>query len=269
MNYLSTDLYKKVVLTQDELVKAVVFWRNVLKLNHWAISPEVKRHYDMKAETIGGACWTLEKYAGSIGILDPVDYSIEDHRGWPFDMEKTTVHELLHLLFAPFEEGEGELDVIQEQVIEKLSLSLVNLNRCTFTLHNFSGVGSSLIPLETIMNEWKTILFLNQWEIIIKYGSDKELGCTETQTVRSSNVYHLVSLESIIRILNPEEYHTEKMIRSQLIEESIIHELLHLWFAPFMCQEGSLKYIFQEQAICILSRAFLDIKYKVLYPANC
>lgn len=43
-------------------------------------------------------------------------------------------------------------------------------------------------------------------------------------------------------------------------EQSLVHELLHLHFAPFRADDGTLENVAQEQAIDAIARALVELK---------
>jgi hypothetical protein len=92
---------------------------------------EFARGRDMGVPGSTGSCnWTLSKREAAVRILDPIDYP--DDVVFDQDVEKTVVHELLHLHFAPFM-GDYKPDdlehIAKEQAIEAVAKSLVALKR--------------------------------------------------------------------------------------------------------------------------------------------
>lgn len=119
-----------VILTEDELRAKCAEWQKILRLQDWIVNVSIYRERDMNNKGCCGEVeWTLEKRMASIRILDPVDYpdgTMEEQ-----DMERTLVHELLHLHLAPFQpDREDELRYCAlEQAIDAISRGLVQLKR--------------------------------------------------------------------------------------------------------------------------------------------
>jgi hypothetical protein len=72
--------------------------------------------------------WAIEKKAAVIRILKADDY--ESSVSIPQDMERSVVHELLHLHFATVSPDEHPLaQIAQEQAINAIAQTLVDLKR--------------------------------------------------------------------------------------------------------------------------------------------
>src|SRR3990167_913265 len=85
--------------SNEELETACTEWQKRLRLQDWIVKPKLFRGRDMKMEGCQGECeFQLKNKTAAIRILDAVDYS-EDYI-IEQDMDKTLVHELLHLHFA-------------------------------------------------------------------------------------------------------------------------------------------------------------------------
>jgi hypothetical protein len=116
--------------SEAALQKSCEFWQEKLRLQDWEIKCFIKRAADMMLENSQGAIdWVLQSKQANIHILNPIDYPSET---WAQDMEKTLVHELIHLHYASFtndiERGSIE-HAFMEQSIDLLAVSLVNLKR--------------------------------------------------------------------------------------------------------------------------------------------
>lgn len=116
--------------TDDEVQEACEKWKKILRLQDWVTKSGIYRERDMRLDGCNGECeWQLKTKIATIRILDPIDYPenliIEQ------DMEKTLVHELLHLHFAPLyaDTDDKSIDDAQEQAIDCIANALVNLNR--------------------------------------------------------------------------------------------------------------------------------------------
>lgn len=131
-----------VILTQEQLEERLIWWQKVLRLQDWCVKVRLARERDFCHPAQGESEWVLQTKVAIIRVLDSADYS--PYCILPQDMEKTLVHELLHLHFAPFntEKGTAE-DVAQEQAIDCIATGLValcrNMQPCTDTLRGDSN----------------------------------------------------------------------------------------------------------------------------------
>jgi hypothetical protein len=114
----------------EELQTKCEKWQKKLRLQDWIVKPKLTRGRDMRVENRQGECvWQLKSKIASIRILDAVDYP--DDVIIEQDMEKTLVHELLHLHFAPLYANteDASINDAQEQAIDCIAYSLVDLYR--------------------------------------------------------------------------------------------------------------------------------------------
>lgn len=115
-------------MTQAELEALCAKWQRILRLQDWDVVPKLVRWHEMPTDRLGECDHRLSKKMAVIRVLDPND--APPNNAWPHDPEKTLVHELLHLHFAPFRaEPDTPADVAQEQVIDTLARALVALAR--------------------------------------------------------------------------------------------------------------------------------------------
>lgn len=119
------------ILTIEQLQQKCTEWQQRLRLQDWEVQIVIRRERDFAvANRSGEVDWTLSKKMAVIRILDQADYG--PGIMVPQDMENDLVHELLHLLFAPFS---GKLDedsleyTTMEQAINTLSAAMVELER--------------------------------------------------------------------------------------------------------------------------------------------
>jgi hypothetical protein len=118
-----------VTLTQEQLEERLAFWQKVLRLQDWRVRVRLVRQRDLRDPgNQGESEWVLENRAAVIRVLEPFDYPSDSV--WPQDMERTLVHELLHLHFAPFDaEPDTAESIAQEQAIDCIATGLVALHR--------------------------------------------------------------------------------------------------------------------------------------------
>lgn len=116
------------IFTESELQELLKEWQEILRLQHWKIVLKTDRRYNLPEGSQGTISWKQEKLCAMIKILDPADW--DPSSLIPQDMECTLVHELIHILFAPFAaQDDTPEDISQEQAIECLATALVGLKR--------------------------------------------------------------------------------------------------------------------------------------------
>jgi hypothetical protein len=120
------------ILTLDELKELCAQWQEILRLQDWQVAVSISRARDFEGENACGECrWVLSRKEALIRILDPLDYS--PNNVFPQDMERTLVHELLHLHFAEIsEKAEAagvNIDTSLEQALHGIDGALANLRR--------------------------------------------------------------------------------------------------------------------------------------------
>ena len=131
----------EVRLTEKQAQHAGRWWAGVLGVGDWvidiAVAPYLK-HREWVGESNGACQWTLSQRRASISMADANDTPSDED---PIDMERVLVHELLHVVFAAWDDltrGKGgflkELDIVRdaaciEAPIENLAWLLVALRR--------------------------------------------------------------------------------------------------------------------------------------------
>lgn len=138
MKYFPTEC----ILSLDKLKMLCEEWKKVLGLENWQIDVKIKRDYDMTEQGTGYCNWTIAIQSAFIEMLDHIDwYKVAD--GFPHDMEKTLVHELLHCRFAMLDSYEkGTADhIMLEQNIDLLANAMVGLKRETYVDRKGNGKG--------------------------------------------------------------------------------------------------------------------------------
>jgi hypothetical protein len=137
-----------VVLDLNSLANLCSWWQRRLGLSHWEICLKIVRGPTLDDGSMADVSWNLVKHQAMLRVIDPNDYPafIPTHDAWPQDMERSLVHELLHLVFATFDAPENTPeDSAQEQTIAALSKALVTLRREAYPylldqLHHVGGL---------------------------------------------------------------------------------------------------------------------------------
>lgn len=110
--------------------------------------------------------------------------------------------------------------------------------------------------LKELCIEWRDRLRLNAWNI--ECGIYRESGFCN-KGCDGENDYDLRNGDSLIRILDPVDYPTSRF--PQDMETTLVHELLHLHFAPFAPEnDDGLDHHIMEHTICILSETLVGLK---------
>lgn len=103
-------------------------WQRRLRVQDWQVSIYFVRGSEMSGKA--GQCYT--QFAKKQAVIRLTE--LADTEGWdyPYDIEKTIVHEVLHLVMAgvdPDSKKTGlELDM-EEQVVDTLAVALIALKR--------------------------------------------------------------------------------------------------------------------------------------------
>lgn len=124
-----TGKIEKVELTEEIARKLLDKWVRVLHLEEWRIKFEWKvRDTDMAAEdSVGCTSADVVDRQALIQMLDPVDYK---DRIFPYDYEKTLVHELLHLTFWDMDSSGDELrDRLTHIMVDRMARALLSAER--------------------------------------------------------------------------------------------------------------------------------------------
>lgn len=115
------------ILTERALRRKLAAWKRDLDIG-WEIDVRIERA-DVMGGDHGRVQITENKRMALILILDPRDANPEEMR--PYDMELALVHELCHVMLAPFaglRKGDHR-DVVSEQCIHATSKALVRMKR--------------------------------------------------------------------------------------------------------------------------------------------
>lgn len=121
-------------INQRKITELSKKWQRRLRLLDWKVTTKLVRKdkFDKVGEVFGYNAGTslafcdkfLEGKEAKIWILHPDDAQ-EIETPERLDIENTVVHELLHLHFAPFANGEKENSLLHEQAIEAITEALL------------------------------------------------------------------------------------------------------------------------------------------------
>lgn len=106
-----------------------------------------------------------------------------------------------------------------------------------------------------ILKFWKDILFMQEWEFVLKYCTAADMP----QDTQGSVTWTLGNKTAIIKILRPDNYNYPDF--PQDIERTILHEILHCFLAfQDKTKKGSIEEILFEQKIETISKALIKLK---------
>jgi len=114
------------ILTEKQLREISKYWIAVLGLTDWNIAININHKGDMELTCVAGeVSYSFVEREVQIRILHPDDYV-----GGPAflqDMEKTLVHELLHLKFDHVCHPKGDLNKHHHQLLNDMAVALLRV----------------------------------------------------------------------------------------------------------------------------------------------
>lgn len=113
----------------------------------------------------------------------------------------------------------------------------------------------NLEQLKEICAFWQNQLKLNNWRIAI--GIERKTVFNNSQSAGEID-YVLPLGQAIIKVLDPLDYPNSPF--KQDMEITLVHELLHLYFAPFAPLNNTLEHDFMENTIEQLANILVAMK---------
>ena len=112
--------------------------------------------------------------------------------------------------------------------------------------------------LRKACRKWQKVMRLQDWDIVCKIQRTKGMNM---ENVEGSCTWNVMNKTAVIRILDPVDYPDNEW--EQNMEETLVHELMHLHSAPFDdFKMGTAKNDALEQMIVTLSQALINSKKK-------
>lgn len=112
--------------TQKRLERVLKVWQKALHLLDWEVKIRMVRARE-NDNNQGQVAFNLNKRQALITVMNPLDY---DNPEFPQDIERTIVHELIHLHLAPLNTPpDGPMWIAEEQAINALADAFVRLQR--------------------------------------------------------------------------------------------------------------------------------------------
>ncbi len=113
--------------------------------------------------------------------------------------------------------------------------------------------------LSDCVSLWQRRLFLRDWEIGVRLARHHELNASEWSGQIN---YNTERREALIDLLDPADARPNKTFPHD-VERTLVHELLHIHLAPMGAQVGTPEQVAEEQAICALSRALVELARQI------
>lgn len=111
--------------------------------------------------------------------------------------------------------------------------------------------------MEQSLQDWQKELRLMDWEISIAIKPAHKMF---SQNVQASIEWQLAEKTAMIHILHPDDY-PDGLVRDQDQEISLVHELIHLHYAPFEeTEDGTLAHDMMELSIDTISHTLVRLK---------
>lgn len=108
--------------------------------------------------------------------------------------------------------------------------------------------------LQALCEVWQKRLRLQDWTVVVRIVRGRELP----DGAEGQVTWVLSRREALIKVRDPIDYLPEGMVPEDM-EANLVHELLHLYFAPFDAEDDSLEEMHQEQAINAISAALVAL----------
>jgi hypothetical protein len=108
--------------------------------------------------------------------------------------------------------------------------------------------------LQQLCFDWQIRLRLGDWIVKARFWEPHEID----GSLFGQCSYLIQEKTAKIKIIRPEHTHKESF-PPQIVEETLVHELLHLHFAPFEAKPKTTKMDAQELAINCISRALVKL----------
>jgi len=121
----SPEVTPQAVVTQAQVDRWVEVWQKRLALAEWRVQARIVRQSDLNPETLGNLKWTARDHSASIKVLDPRDYDMPADQ-IAADMERTVVHELVHLELSVLPRNGSRK--VEEQVVNRMTEALLTLD---------------------------------------------------------------------------------------------------------------------------------------------
>lgn len=119
----------EVIYTEEQLREKCSEWQRILRLQDWDVRTSIVRERDMVTKDSNAEISVnVPHRLAQLRMLDPIDYSLDCLN--PQDMERSLVHELLHIHLWTFTTDlSTTLQDAEEQAINMITNALISLYR--------------------------------------------------------------------------------------------------------------------------------------------
>jgi hypothetical protein len=121
----ATDRRQQPIVTISQVEQWLHTWQARLALTDWKVEVRIVRAADLNPDTLGHLKWNAGDHTASIKVLSPQDYDLAPDE-IPADMERTVVHELVHLQLSVLPRNGSK--ITEEQVVNKITEALLRLD---------------------------------------------------------------------------------------------------------------------------------------------
>ena len=122
---LSSAEGRQTLVTQAQVDRWLQIWQKRLALADWKVQANIVRQADLNPDTLGNLKWSSKDHTASIKVLDPRDYDMPAQQ-IPADIERTVVHELVHLELSVLPRNGSRK--VEEQVVNRVTEALLGLD---------------------------------------------------------------------------------------------------------------------------------------------
>jgi hypothetical protein len=113
------------IVTQAQVDRWLQIWQKRLALDDWKIEAHIVRQDDLNHDTLGNLKWNAAGHTATIKVLNPLDYDMPEAL-IPSDIERTVLHELVHLELSVLPRNGSKL--VEEQVVNRMTEALLSLD---------------------------------------------------------------------------------------------------------------------------------------------
>lgn len=286
----------------EEAQKLGEEWKKILNLEPYDIRIEKMPLAEVKKERPADECFFtfglcypyLPALQANIFLLDPKDEDLEltdkemERLIETYDMEKTLVHEILHLYAEPFYNLLEDKKATQSQdyvegMLSRIAEALVNLKRKKKAEKKIAGIeAKSYSEFDSVYFEedtlhdavrfWLPILRLQNWSVAVRFCEQEEFENTvanaEGSKYYAQNRINQMDYRCNISMLTAEQFEedAEMMGFSYDMEQSLVHELLHLHGTYFDSvinsygKDNAIPYCAFERFINMSARALVEMR---------
>jgi len=134
----AADRNQQAIVTNSQVEEWLRVWQNRLNLDRWKVDIRIVRASELNPDTLGHLKWNAADHTATIKVLNPVDYDLPASQ-IPQDIERTVVHELVHLQLSNLPRNGSK--IVEEQVVVDITEALLQLERGgNYAAQNLGGM---------------------------------------------------------------------------------------------------------------------------------